>query len=139
MTLYEIGLEYENSSALLSARLSELRKELAVATDPDEVWHLKRRIYELTPMLTECNRQAKRCKNYYAVREVGRGRSARSVCASKSQKNGKIDFNNSKRTYAAASGSSSKGSNGGPNNGKRSFRTRRLQEYNLQNLSSGNA
>ena len=40
-------------------------KELSRESDPERIWHLKRRIAELTPMLTECNALAKICEHYY--------------------------------------------------------------------------
>ena len=65
MTLREMGREYEQSAALLHARLKRLRQELAVAEDPDDIWHLKRRIAELTPMLTQMNELAELTAHYY--------------------------------------------------------------------------
>ena len=53
MTLQELSAEYEAAAVPLRARLSLLRKLLAQATDSEEVWHLQRRIAELTPMLTQ--------------------------------------------------------------------------------------
>lgn len=61
----KLAESYEESARLLSARLAELRKLLAEATDPDDVWHIKRRIADLTPMLTECNAIAEYCRHYY--------------------------------------------------------------------------
>ena len=65
MTLQEMSKDYEASAALLRARLRLLRQKLAVATDPDEIWHLKRRIAELTPMLTQMNELADLTAHYY--------------------------------------------------------------------------
>ena len=48
MTLYEMSLEYEASAALLRRRLSLLRTSLRQAQDPEDAWHLRRRIQELT-------------------------------------------------------------------------------------------
>lgn len=64
-TLYEIGLDYERSAEPLRRRLKELRQALAAAADPEEKWHIKQRIKELTPLLTECNKLARHCKQYY--------------------------------------------------------------------------
>ncbi len=47
------------------ARLKLLRQELAKAEDPEEVWHIKRRIAELTPMLTQMNELAELTEHYY--------------------------------------------------------------------------
>lgn len=65
MTLYQIGGLYRNSAEPLRRRLKELRAALKTATDPEEVWRLKRRIAELTPMLSECNALAVLCERYY--------------------------------------------------------------------------
>ena len=65
MTLYEIGVEYEKAAVPLRARLRELRQQLKTVDDPGERFNIKRRIAELTPMLTDCNKLAKYCKRYY--------------------------------------------------------------------------
>ena len=65
MTLMEIGEGYRAAAEPLRTRLRELRRALKTAEDPEEVWHLKRRIAELTPMLTECNALAALCLRYY--------------------------------------------------------------------------
>ena len=65
MTLQEMSKDYEASAALLRARLRLLRQELAAATDPEEIWHIKRRIAELTPMLTQMNELADLTAHYY--------------------------------------------------------------------------
>ena len=65
MTLREMSREYEASAALLRARLRQLRQELAAAEDSEEIWHLKRRIAELTPMLTQMNELADLTAHYY--------------------------------------------------------------------------
>ena len=65
MTLEEISRGYEAAAVPLRARLSELRRLLAEAGDPEEIWHIKRRIAELTPMLTEMNELAELTARYY--------------------------------------------------------------------------
>lgn len=65
MTLAEMSVEYEKSAKLLKMRLRRLRQELAHAEDPEEIWHLKRRIAELTPMLTQMNELAELTARYY--------------------------------------------------------------------------
>ena len=65
MTLTQIGMEYRSSAEPLRRRLRELRAELKCARDPEEIWHLKRRIAELTPMLTQCNALSALCIHYY--------------------------------------------------------------------------
>ena len=65
MTLREMSRDYEYAASLLRARLKRLRQELAVAEDAEEIWHLKRRIAELTPMLTQMNELAELTAHYY--------------------------------------------------------------------------
>ena len=65
MTLAELSPGYEASAALLRARLSQLRRLAAQAEDAEELWHLKRRIAELTPMLTQMNELAELTAHYY--------------------------------------------------------------------------
>ncbi len=65
MTLAQLSKEYEASAALLRARLRQLRQMLSEAEDPEEVWHIKRRIAELTPMLTQMNELADLTAHYY--------------------------------------------------------------------------
>ena len=65
MTLAEMSKDYEAAAVLLRARLRFLRLSLAQATDPEEIWHLKRRIAELTPMLTQMNELRDLTAHYY--------------------------------------------------------------------------
>lgn len=65
MTLSELSPAYQEAAALLRARLRMLRQELSRETDPERVWHLKRRIAELTPMLTQMNELAELTAHYY--------------------------------------------------------------------------
>ncbi len=65
MTLAELSRSYEEAAVPLRQRLKELRSLLAQATDPEEIWHLKRRIQELTPMLTQMNELADLTAHYY--------------------------------------------------------------------------
>jgi len=65
MTLQELSADYEAAAVPLRARLSLLRKLLAQAADPEEIWHLQRRIAELTPMLTQMNELAELTAHYY--------------------------------------------------------------------------
>ena len=65
MTLTQIGMEYHVSADPLRRRLRELRAELKCAREPEDIWHLKRRIAELTPMLTQCNALSALCVRYY--------------------------------------------------------------------------
>ena len=65
MTLAELSLTYREAAEPLRARLRELRLALAVAEDPEEIFRLKRRIAELTPMLTQVNELAELTEHYY--------------------------------------------------------------------------
>ena len=65
MKLEELSRDYEPSAALLRNRLRQLRRELAAATDAQQKWRLKRRIGELTPMLTQMNELADLTAHYY--------------------------------------------------------------------------
>lgn len=65
MTLREISRGYREAAAPLRARLRQLRQELAKAEDPEEIWHIKRRIAELTPLLTQVNELAELTEHYY--------------------------------------------------------------------------
>lgn len=65
MTLTELSGTYEASAELLRRRLHELRGQLAAAGDPEEVFHLQRRIAALTPMLTQMNELAELTAHYY--------------------------------------------------------------------------
>ena len=58
MTLAELSEGYEASAVLLRARLSQLRRLADQTDDAEELWHLKRRIADLTPMLTQMNELA---------------------------------------------------------------------------------
>ena len=65
MTLQELSRCYEEAAVPLRNRLRELRQALAAASDPEEIWHIKRRIGELTPMLTQMNELADLTAHYY--------------------------------------------------------------------------
>jgi len=65
MTLKELSAAYEAAAVPLRARLKYLRGALAKAEDPEEAWHIRRRIAELTPMLTQMNELAELTARYY--------------------------------------------------------------------------
>ena len=65
MTLQELSRCYEEAAVPLRRRLHELRKLLESADDPEEIWHIKRRIAELSPMLTQMNELAELTAHYY--------------------------------------------------------------------------
>ena len=65
MTLAELSRCYEEAAVPLRARLRQLRLDLAATDDPEQVWQLKRRIAELTPILTQMNELAELTAHYY--------------------------------------------------------------------------
>ena len=65
MTLAELSAGYEAAAVPLRARLRELRHLLAETEDSEEIWHIQRRIAELTPMLTQMNELAELTAHYY--------------------------------------------------------------------------
>jgi hypothetical protein len=65
MTMTELSRSYEEAAALLRSRLLYLRHALAASRDPEEIWHLKRRITELSPILTQMNELAELTAHYY--------------------------------------------------------------------------
>ena len=65
MTLLEISRSYEEAAVPLRRRLHQLRKLLAKAEDPEEIWPITRRIAELSPLLTEMNELAELTAHYY--------------------------------------------------------------------------
>ena len=65
MTMLELSEAYEAAAVPLRARLRELRILLAAAEDPEDIFHIKRRIGELTPMLTQMNELAELTAHYY--------------------------------------------------------------------------
>ena len=64
-TLAEMSADYEAAAALLRARLRLLRHSLEHTNDREQIWHLRRRIAELTPMLTQMNELAELTQHYY--------------------------------------------------------------------------
>ena len=65
MKLAELSPGYEESARLLRLRMSQLRKAIAQSDDPEEQWHLQRRLAELTPLLTQMNELAELTAHYY--------------------------------------------------------------------------
>ena len=65
MTLSELSPLYAESARLLRQRLKELRSRLPEAETSEEYWQLKRRISELSPMLTQMNDLAELTAHYY--------------------------------------------------------------------------
>lgn len=65
MTLKELSRSYAEAASLLKNRLRLLRRALEKTEDPEEIWHLKRRISELEPILTEMNDLEELTAHYY--------------------------------------------------------------------------
>lgn len=65
MNLCELSSDYKSSAALLRGRLRLLRQEEKKATDRQERWWIKRRMAELTIMLTQMNELAELTEHYY--------------------------------------------------------------------------
>ena len=65
MTLAELSIAYEESAHLLRDRMRELRALARKTEDPEQLWHLKRRLAELTPILTQMNELADLTEHYY--------------------------------------------------------------------------
>lgn len=65
MSLTELSPAYREAAELLSRRIKELRLAAAKSSDPEELWHLRRRIAELTPMLTQTRELAELTQHYY--------------------------------------------------------------------------
>ena len=63
--LKELSRGYRASAQPLRQRLRELRQALEKSEDPEEIWHIKRRIAELTPLLTQMNELADLTEHYY--------------------------------------------------------------------------
>lgn len=65
MTLAEISRSYSEAAVPIRRRLQELRRAAARETDHEKLWHLKRRIAELTPILTQLNELSELTAHYY--------------------------------------------------------------------------
>ena len=65
MTMQELSRCYEEAAVPLRERLRQLRQMLATETDPEEIFRIRRRIAELTPMLTQMNELAELTAHYY--------------------------------------------------------------------------
>lgn len=65
LTLREMSRIYREAAEPLRVRLRELRRAQEQTEDPEELWHIKRRIADLTPMLTQMNELAELTEHYY--------------------------------------------------------------------------
>lgn len=70
MTLNEMSAQYREAAVPIRLQLKELRRKLKHTTDREDAWHIKRRIEELSPILTQLNDLAWLLEHYY---EVGGG------------------------------------------------------------------
>ena len=65
MTMQELSGQYAGTAEALYQRIAELRKQAAAAADPDDRFHLRRRIDELTPLWREARELANWTAHYY--------------------------------------------------------------------------
>ena len=65
MTLKELSPYYAHSAQLLQDRIKLLRRQLRETDDPEEQWHLRRRIIALTPILTQMRELEELTEHYY--------------------------------------------------------------------------
>ena len=65
LPLKELSRDYRAAAQPLRQRLRLLRQALEQTQDPEEIWHIKRRIAELTPLLTQMNELADLTEHYY--------------------------------------------------------------------------
>lgn len=65
MTLAELSVQYAGNAAAIHGRIIELRAEELAAEDPDVLFHLRRRIDELTPLWREARELAALTAHYY--------------------------------------------------------------------------
>lgn len=65
MAISELSPGYQKAASLLRKRLKELRTAEKNSPDPEVKRKLKRRIAELTPILTQMNELAELTENYY--------------------------------------------------------------------------
>lgn len=105
MTLKELSAQYEASAKPIRERLRELRVQLAGTKDPEKIWHLKRRIAELTPMLTQVNALAELTAKYYERGYWRNGEySSNSLRESKSRAVQEVDEDHPDRPYGVPAG-----------------------------------
>lgn len=65
MTLKELSRSYREAGELLRGRMRLLRRALKTVEDPEERWHIRREMAELTPILTQMNELAELTERYY--------------------------------------------------------------------------
>lgn len=65
VTLMEISRDYRRAAKLLQIQLARLRMQMRTTQDREELWHIRRKIVELTPILTQVNELAELTERYY--------------------------------------------------------------------------
>ena len=65
MTLRELSYDYKAHAEALSQRIRELRAAAKAAEDPEEKFHLERRMAELRPLLQEARELQVLTHDYY--------------------------------------------------------------------------
>ena len=65
MTLRELSAGYRASAQLLHQRIAHLQHAARCTQDPEEKWHLRRRISELRPLLEQMQELADLTEHYY--------------------------------------------------------------------------
>ncbi len=65
MTMAQLSPGYRQAAEKLRKRLKILRNAARECRDKEELWHLKREIAELTPVLTQLNELAELTEHYY--------------------------------------------------------------------------
>lgn len=65
MTLLEMSAAYRSNAAVIHGRIAELREQEKNLSDPEEIFHLQRRITELLPLWREARELADVTAHYY--------------------------------------------------------------------------
>lgn len=65
MTLLEMSAVYQSSAAAIHGRIVELREEEKTLIDPDQLFHIRRRIAELLPLWREARELSSVTAHYY--------------------------------------------------------------------------
>lgn len=65
LTMAELSAGYRESANLLRQRIRQLRQMIRESDDPEQIWRLRRRIVELTPMLHQTDELADLTAHYY--------------------------------------------------------------------------
>lgn len=65
MTLEELSREYAESADRIRTRMWYIRRAILKTDDPEELWHLRQRLNQLSPMLTEMNELRDLTAHYY--------------------------------------------------------------------------